>query len=221
MNLLKEASSFIKNTDIPSYIVDLLFQILIFFFFFSIFCVLEQVEANIHYAEHDLYNLSERLLMLCMPVVATFILFSLCLTLCIAIFKRKKMLINTISLVVLVLFVVLMTVCAIGDIESLVIVIFSELPFVVNIIIWHFIFPEKYYDAKIFILLALNFFVGLVVGGMTAVFGSFNSFAAIPIWSTSILYVIWCAWRKKSEVKRESEKNFKELMGEKDSNQLQ
>lgn len=221
MNLLKEASSFIKNTDIPSYIVDLLFQILIFFFFFSIFCVLEQVEANIHYAEHDLYNLSERLLMLCMLVVATFILFSLCLTLCIAIFKRKKMLINTISLVVLVLFVVLMTVCAIGDIESLVIVIFSELPFVVNIIIWHFIFPEKYYDAKIFILLALNFFVGLVVGGMTAVFGSFNSFAAIPIWSTSILYVIWCAWRKKSEVKRESEKNFKELMGEKDSNQLQ
>ena len=221
MNLLKEASSFIKNTDIPSYIVDLLFQILIFFFFFSIFCVLEQVEANIHYAEHDLYNLSERLLMLCMPVVATFILFSLCLTLCIAIFKRKKMLINTISLVVLVLFVVLMTVCAIGDIESLVIVIFSELPFVVNIIIWHFIFPEKYYDAKIFILLALNFFVGLVGGGMTAVFGSFNSFAAIPIWSTSILYVIWCAWRKKSEVKRESEKNFKELMGEKDSNQLQ
>lgn len=221
MNLLKEASSFIKNTDIPSYIVDLLFQILIFFFFFSIFCVLEQVEANIHYAEHDLYNLSERLLMLCMPVVATFILFSLCLTLCIAIFKRKKMLINTISLVVLVLFVVLMTVCAIGDIESLVIVIFSGLPFVVNIIIWHFIFPEKYYDAKIFILLALNFFVGLVVGGMTAVFGSFNSFAAIPIWSTSILYVIWCAWRKKSEVKRESEKNFKELMGEKDSNQLQ
>ena len=221
MNLLKEASSFIKNTDIPSYIVDLLFQILIFFFFFSIFCVLEQVEANIHYAEHDLYNLSERLLMLCMPVVATFILFSLCLTLCIAIFKRKKMLINTISLLVLVLFVVLMTVCAIGDIESLVIVIFSELPFVVNIIIWHFIFPEKYYDAKIFILLALNFFVGLVVGGMTAVFGSFNSFAAIPIWSTSILYVIWCAWRKKSEVKRESEKNFKELMGEKDSNQLQ
>lgn len=221
MNLLKEASSFIKNTDIPSYIVDLLFQILIFFFFFSIFCVLEQVEANIHYAEHDLYNLSERLLMLCMPVVATFILFSLCLTLCIAIFKRKKMLINTISLVVLVLFVVLMTVCAIGDIESLVIVIFSGLPFVVNIIIWHFIFPEKYYDAKIFILLALNFFVGLVVGGMTAVFGSFNSFAAIPIWSTSIFYVIWCAWRKKSEVKRESEKNFKELMGEKDSNQLQ
>lgn len=217
MNLLKEASSFMKNTDVPSYIVDLFFQILIFFFFFSIFCVLEQVEANIHYAEHDLYNLSERLLMLCMPVVATLIFFSLCLTLCIAILKRKKMLINTISLVVLVLLVVLMIVCAIGDIESLVIVIISGLPFVVNIIIWHFIFPEKYYDAKIFVILTLNFFVGCFVGAITGVFGSFNPFAALPIWITSILYVIWCVWRKRREIKQESERNYKELTGKKEN----
>ena len=222
MNLLKRAFSFVKNTDVPSYIVDLFFQILILLFFFSIFCVIEQVEANMLYAEHGLYNLSERLLMLCLPVVATLFFFFLCLTLGIAIFKKKKILINTISLVVLVLLMVLIIACAIGDVESLVILILLGIPLVANIIIWYFIFSEKYYDAKIFVILALNFFVGLFVGGITAVFGSFNPFAAIPIWITSILYVIWCVWRKKREEEQESEKNYRELTGKiEKSNQLQ
>ena len=199
MNFLKKALSFVKNINVPSYIVDFVFQIITLFLLFGVVCVIEQVEANIHYTKHGLYDLSERILMLCLPV------------------KHKEMLINTILSVVLILLMVLIIACAIEDFESLVILIFFSIPLIVNIVIWYFIFKKKYYDVKIIMILTLNFFAGLVVGGMTNVFGGFNYFASVPIWITSILYVIWCVWRKKSEVKRESEKNFKELMGEKEN----
>ena len=217
MNFLKKALSFVKNINVPSYIVDFVFQIITLFLLFGVVCVIEQVETNIHYTKHGLYDLSESILLLCLPLVLTLFFFFLWSTLCIAIVKHKEMLINTILSVVLILLMVLIIACAIEDFESLVILIFFSIPLIVNIVIWYFIFKKKYYDVKIIMILTLNFFAGLVVGGMTNVFGGFNYFASVPIWITSILYVIWCVWRKKSEVKRESEKNFKELMGEKEN----
>ena len=137
MNFLKKALSFVKNINVPSYIVDFVFQIITLFLLFGVVCVIEQVEANIHYTKHGLYDLSERILMLCLPIVLTLFFFFLWSTLCIAIVKHKEMLINTILSVVLILLMVLIIACAIEDFESLVILIFCSIPLIVNIVIWY------------------------------------------------------------------------------------
>lgn len=222
MNLLKKILLFVKNTNTTSYITDFVFQLLTLFLLFSVGFVIEQVEANMLYMKHGLYDLSEEILMLCLPMVLSLFFLFLWSTLCIAIVRHKKVLINTILLIVLMLLMILIIVCAVEDFESVLILILLSMPLVVNIIIWYFIFPKKYYDIKIFVILALNFLVGLFIGGVTDVFGSFNPFAAIPVWTTSTLYVIWCVWRKRREMECESEKNYKELTGEKENtNQLQ
>lgn len=212
MNLLKKALSFLENIKIPIFIYDLTLQLLFMLFLLLLESIIERA-------------LRGYVTMIILPLFLCCLLAFLCCALGLSILKNKGLISNSIVLMSFLLFLLyliyLVKYLVTNDFVFDAVVafcLFAVLHLVANTIIWHLIFRNKYYDAKVIIMLFVSFFWGLY---WCMGFGMYGIVVFAPMCITTVLYVIWCAWRKKSEVKRESEKNFKELMGEKDSNQLQ
>ena len=208
MNLLKKALSFLENIKIPIFIYDLTLQLLFMLFLLLLESIIERA-------------LRGYVTMIILPLFLCCLLAFLCCALGLSILKNKGLISNSIVLMSFLLFLLYLIYLVKNLVTNdfvfdavVAFCLFAVLHLVANTIIWHLIFRNKYYDAKVIIMLFVSFFWGLY---WCMGFGMYGIVVFAPMCITTVLYVIWCVWRKKREVKRESEKNFKELMGEKEN----
>lgn len=209
MNLLKRAFSFLENIKIPIFIYDLTLQLLFMLFLLLLESIIERA-------------LRGYVTMILLPLFLCCLLALLCCALGLSILKNKGFISNSIVFMSFLLFLFYLIYLVNEDFVFDAVVafcLFAVLHLVANTIIWHLIFRNKYYDAKAIIMLFVSFFCGLY---WCMGFGMYGLVVFAPMCVTTAMYVIWCVWRKRREMKRDSERNYKELTGKiEKSNQLQ
>ena len=206
MNSLKKAFSFLENIKIPIFIYDSTLQLLFMLFLLLLESIIERA-------------LRGYLTMIILPLFLCCLLAFLCCALGLSILKNKGFISNSIVFMTFLLFlfysIYLVKYYVNNDFDFDAVVafcLFAVLYFVANTIIWHLIFRNKYYAAKVIIMLFVSFFWGLF---WCMGFGMYAFVVFAPMCITTAMYIIWCVWRKRREIKQESERNYKELTGTK------